>query len=130
MMRYDYRNAMIEDIKTYIFDEHIHDIKELLENGEAYEILHDEMWAADSVTGNGSGSYTFSRYQAEENLNGNLALMVEAFREFDCCGQLVDYLADENFEAVDVTIRCYLLSDVLTDVLNDYETCIDEYEAE
>ena len=130
MKRYDYRNAMTDDIKTYILDEHMHDIKDLLENNEAYEILHDEMWTADSVTGNGSGSYTFSRYQAEENLNGNLALMVEAFREFDCCGQLVDYLADENFEAVDVTIRCYLLGDVLADVLNDYEACIDEYEAE
>ena len=54
MERYDYEEAMREDIRQYL--------KDNWEEGKRIEDddrdkLHDDMWVADSVTGNGSGSY-------------------------------------------------------------------------
>ena len=63
---------------------------------------------ADSVTGNASGSYTFHAWQAEENICHNFDLLSEAIEEF---GGKCDVLKD-GAEACDVTIRCYLLSEV------------------
>ena len=80
------------------------------------------MFIDDSITGNASGSYTFSTWKAEENLCHNLDLLKEALQEF---GSDLNYL--ESPEACDVTIRCYLLGQVLQEVLDELE---DEKEAE
>lgn len=118
-MKYDYRNAVIEDVREYIND-HIEDVREYIKENEVtdinevYEFLYDDMFVCDSVTGNASGSYTFSTYQAEENLNHNLDLLGEALSEFGCTP---DYLTKKGAEACDVTIRCYLLSECLNEVL-------------
>lgn len=77
-MKYNYLESMIEDIKDYIFDRHTtNEIRELLEiEREDWEnTLNDALWCEDSVTGNGSGSYTFSTWKAEENLCHNLDLL-------------------------------------------------------
>jgi len=118
-MKYDYKNAVSEDVRTYIND-HIEDVREYIKENEVtdisevYEFFYDDMFVSDSVTGNASGSYTFSTYQAEENLNHNLDLLSEALSEFGCDP---DYLT--SAEACDVTIRCYLLSECLDEVLGD-----------
>ena len=115
--RYDYRGAMLEDIKEYIRDNYTADeISDNLNDPDEWgERLHDEMWMADSVTGNASGSYTFSTYRAEEFLCHNLDLLAEAVEEF--CGDM-DVLKN-GAEACDVTIRCYLLGQVLAEALED-----------
>lgn len=80
----DYLEEIKEDVKNYIDENNIiitEDNKEEIE-----EQLNDDLWAEDSVTGNASGSYTFSTYQAEEN---------------------------------DVTIRCYLLSQAISEVIEE-----------
>ena len=41
------------------------------------------MWNADSVTGNASGSYTFSRARAKEYVLGSTDLLKEAYEESD-----------------------------------------------
>ena len=57
---YDYREAMTEDVKQWITDEvNLADWTE--DRGGLEQQLNDDLWAADSVTGNGSGSYTFNR---------------------------------------------------------------------
>ena len=68
--------------------------------------------------GNASGSYTFSTWQAEENLAHNWELIQQALIEFG-----VSSIDLENFsaESLDVTIRCYLLSEVLAEVLMDVQ---------
>lgn len=109
-MKYDYKNAVIEDVREYIKENEVTDINEV------YEFFYDDMFVSDSVTGNASGSYTFSTYQAEENLNHNLDLLGEALSEFGCD---TDYLTKKGAEACDVTIRCYLLSECLNEVLGD-----------
>ncbi|WP_242362070.1 hypothetical protein [Limosilactobacillus antri] len=70
------------------------------------EELHDKLFIEDSVTGNGSGSYTFDTIEAERNLVGNYDLLKEALRDF---GYDDDYLLKKGPESADVLIRVYLL---------------------
>lgn len=125
-MTYDYLEHETQDVLNYLYDEHIfkdwsvEDFKDL--NGiENYEVqLNDALWCNDGVTGNGSGSYTFSSYKAEEYLTHNLDLLAEAVEEFGGEAALVSLLKDGP-EACDVTIRCYLLPVAISNALNEYE---------
>ena len=117
MTDYDYREYVKEDICAYITDNNIHWTD--ADRNETEEKLRDDLWCEDSVTGNGSGSYTFSIYQAAENLCHNLELLGEALNEF---GYKADYLMNNGAEACDVIIRCYLLGEcvaVAMDALDD-----------
>ena len=119
-MEYNYREEVKIDITNAIDEmeeyenatsEEAFDSKE-----EAYDYLYDRLWTDDSVTGNASGSYTFNTYKAEENICHNLELLGEALEEFGCD---MDYLTKNGAEACDVTIRCYLLGEVLSEVLEE-----------
>lgn len=117
-MSYDYRNAVLEDVKEYIENEiNLDEWKGDREGLE--EKLNDDLWTVDSVTGNGSGSYTFNTYEAEENICHNLDLLEEALDEF---GSDHGYLIDNGAEAADVTIRCYLLGGAISEALDDLES--------
>ena len=113
---YDYLKAMKADIKDYIREEGVN-ISDLSENRDEIEQeLNDALWTVDSVTGNASGSYVFSAYQAEENIAHNLDLLMEVCREF---GGDVGELLEQGAEACDVTIRCYLLGQAISAVLDE-----------
>jgi len=115
MSKYNYYEAVSNDIRDYINE---NDIRVTSDNKEnLYQQLYDDLFVSDSVTGNASGSCTFSTYQAEENLCHNLDLLAEACKEF---GGDINLLSN-GAEACDVTIRCYLLSQCLTDVLDELE---------
>ena len=114
MEKYNYYEAVKDDIKQYIED---HDVKVTTRNRENLEqSLYDDMFISDSVTGNASGSYTFNTWQAEENLCHNLDLLKEACEEFGSDCNIL-----ESAEGCDVTIRCYLLSQCLHEVLDELE---------
>lgn len=120
-MSYDYRSEMADDIRRAIAEyeewENATIVESFIDEDQAYEYLYDKLWADDSVTGNASGSYTFSRWQAEENLAHNFDLLEEACNEF---GQDIGSLySSMGAEAWDVTIRCYLLGEVLHDVVEE-----------
>ena len=121
-MKYNYRKAMDEDIRTY-FEEEFNNIQETfegLDKEDAFANYFDELWVVDSVTGNGSGSYTFNRARAEEYVKDNLALCIEAFEEFGIAPEeFGKKVYDEDWEYLDVTIRCYLLGEVLGEVLDE-----------
>lgn len=115
---YDYRSAMYEDIRNAIEElDGLDAIENKMDScySEVEEYLHDELWDWDGVTGNGSGSYWFSSYRAQCALIGNLDLLGEAIEQFDadasklCCDP----------ESADVTIRCYLLGQIIYDVVSD-----------
>lgn len=115
MERYDYLEAVKEDVKNYIEE---NGIKVTSENrDELEEQLNDDLFCNDSVTGNGSGSYTFNRWRAEENLLQNWDLLAEAIDEF--CGDV--NILKQGAEACDVTIRCYLLNQAISEVLDELE---------
>jgi len=75
----------------------------------------------DSVTGNASGSYTFSTYKAMENLVYNLDLLGEAFECFGYDSSSIREMLGQGVEACDVTIRCYLLNECIQSVLEEME---------
>lgn len=115
MNDYNYYDEMYNDIINYLnenYNEYYNDV----EGEELYNKLYDDLWVDDSVTGNGSGSYFFSTYRSEEAIAHNLDILSDALREFGCD---VDVL-EKGAEWCDVTIRCYLLGEVLTDALNDF----------
>lgn len=123
---YDYREAVKDDVRNYIA-ENITIEAYKGQRDELEEMLNEDLWTADSVTGNGSGSYTFSTWEAEENLCHNLDLLEEALDEF---GRDKGYLLEEGAEAADVTIRCYLLSSAISEVLDELEDELAEDEEE
>lgn len=112
---YSYHEAAAEDIRRYIADEI--NLADFSSVEELDEHLNEVLWTEDSVTGNASGSYTFSTYKAEENLCHNLDLLAEALQEFGCG---LDYLLNKGAEAADVTIRCYVLSACIAQVVEEY----------
>lgn len=111
---YNYLEAVKEDVKNYIDNEIT--LSDFSDREELEEHLNDTLWIEDSVTGNGSGSYTFSTYKAEENICHNLDLLAEALEEF---GSDASHLLKRGAEAADVTIRCYLLSSAISEVLDN-----------
>lgn len=112
---YDYHEAVYEDVKAYVALHLDIDDNEFADADEFAEYLHDTLWAEDYVTGNGSGSYTFNRAEAEEYICHNLDLLGEAIEEFGCD---MDVLKS-GAEACDVTIRCYLLDEAISKVLEE-----------
>ena len=115
MEKYNYFEAVKNAVLDYINE---NEIKVTTSNkDELAEQLHDDLWADDSVTGNGSGSYFFNTWKAEEALCHNLDLLGEACEEF---GSTADLLKD-GAEACDVTIRCYLLPQAISEALDELE---------
>ena len=128
MTKYNYMEAVKEDVKNYIDCEINFTDFDSLE--ELEEKLNDELWTEDSVTGNASGSYTFNRATAENYVNSNKELVNEMVSEFDCKKQVCDWWMNDNFESIDVSVRCYLLGSAISEVLDDLEEDFDEVHKE
>lgn len=117
MTNYNYLEAVTSDVLDYIKEEI--NLDEWKGNREGLEEkLNDELWTVDSVTGNASGSYTFNTWEAEENLAHNWDLLAEALDEF---GQDGADVLRQGAEAMDVTIRCYLLGQAIAEALDELE---------
>lgn len=110
-MKYNYLENIKADVLEYIKENYEEENFANLD----YNELYDEMFIADSVTGNASGSYTLNTWEAEENICHNLDLATEAYENFGYDG----IKFEDGAEAIDVTIRCYLLGQVLQDVLDE-----------
>lgn len=116
---YDYRSIIADDIRDYI-ESHFtaEEISEKLTDRDEWEQeLNDDLWIVDSVTGNASGSYFCNTWKAEEAIAHNWDILADAIAEF---GGDVDILR-QGAESCDVTIRCYLLGECLSAVLDDLE---------
>lgn len=117
---YDYRETVKDDVLEYINNEINFEDFDTLEDLKEY--LNDELWTVDSVTGNASGSYTFSTYEAEENIAHNWDLLAEALEEF---GNEENPIS-KGAEWCDVTIRCYLLGKCIAAALEEIEDDFNE----
>lgn len=115
-MSYDYRKEMKEDIKDYILENGI----DVMNDEQSLEELYDDLWIKDSVTGNASGSYTFNTWTAKDYVIDNLDLLKEALEDFGIINEISDIFLEEKWEYADVTIRCYLLGEVLNTVISEY----------
>lgn len=124
---YNYLEAVLADVKEWIEDNM--DIEFDIMNGnyndreDIENYLNDTLWTEDSVTGNASGSYTFSTYEAEENICHNFDLLAEACEEF---GADAGEVLKKGAENADVTIRCYLLGQAIAEALDEIQDDIDK----
>ena len=127
---YDYREAVKNDVLDYIRNEAELDRDDLIYNRSwLEEKLYDDLWTNDSVTGNGSGSYTFSTYEAEENLSHNWDLLTECAAEFGC-EPIISEGYEHGAEFWDVSIRCYLLGEAISKALDEIEAELEADEEE
>ena len=118
MKKYDYYEAVKEDILKAIKED-----DELLpredEDAVDYEErLTDALWWASEVTGNGSVAYYYNDEEdAIEAVMGNLDLCSEVFQEFEIDVDAVTFM--RNIRSADVTIRCYILPSIIHDIIEE-----------
>ena len=120
---YNYFEAVKEDVLQAIRDNYTSEeiAEKLHEDRDGFvEQLNDDLWIDDSVTGNGSGSYTFNSYEASQNLVGNYDLVREVVDEFCIDASTVAENID-NPEYWDVSIRCFYLYRAIDEALNELE---------
>lgn len=130
---YDYTEAITADILQSIIDNceineeektitdysgNVYNLEEAdNDNGtkeDLIEALNNDMWIDDSITGNGSGSYTFNTWKARCNLWNNEELIEEVTKEFEITPENAS-----NPEYMDVSIRCYLLTGAIETVIDE-----------
>lgn len=116
---YNYLEAMKSDIIDYIRNEV--NTNEYADSDELDAFLNDELWTVDSVTGNGSGSYHCNSYKSMECVIDNIDLLNEAITEFCEDDVIGEKFLNEEWEWMDVTIRCYLLGQAISEALDEME---------
>ena len=121
-MLYNYYEAVKNDLSDLLNEYNYADYETIEDLREA---IYNDAWTNDSVTGNGSGSYTFSTREAWDNLGDNLDLMEEAAAAFGDEPTIRDEW-DHGPEWWDVSIRCYLLDSVLNELMEDIADDFDE----
>lgn len=118
---YDYLEQVTADVRDYVEQEI--DLTEWAGDRDGLEEkLNDDLWTCDSVTGNGSGSYTFNRVQAQIYVLDGMDELQEAVNEFGIDSETIGKkFLESDWEYFDVTIRCYLLGQAIAAVLDDLE---------
>jgi hypothetical protein len=134
-MSYNYYESMKANIKQYLEDEFERCYSNVDSLEELSEKLHDDLWTNDSITGNASGSYTCNSSEAKEYVLDNMDLCKEALESFCTPAEEIgNRFLDEDWEYLDVTIRCYILGSVISELLEDaeedFEKWLEEKEAE
>ena len=122
MEKYNYLENVTADAKQAILENL--NYWDFADREELEEIAHDSLWVDDSVTGNASGSYTFNREAAKEYVtrsDDGMDTLRDAVREFDCEHEAFTAFLEENWEYLDVTIRCYLLGQAISAALDELE---------
>jgi len=122
--KYDYLEAMTNDVMEFIKNEV--NLEDYDNEDDFIEYLNDTLWTDDSVTGNSSGSYTFNRYKAKEYVVDNMELVAEMADEFGVDNKtLGEKFRDEDWEYFDVSIRCYLLYQAITEAIEKMNITFD-----
>lgn len=116
--QYHYRTEMATDILDYINSNITLEDWEFRDDLEDY--LYNELWADDSITGNG-GSYYDNEYNCETYLSHNLEKAMIACEEFgvEMKTILTHLHSNDLARYLDCTIRCYLLGEVIYTVLDE-----------
>lgn len=116
MEKYNYLDAIIEDAKNAIL-ENLGDWN-FTDRNELIDIANEELWADDSVTGNGSSSYYFNAWKAEEAICHNWGLVINIMAEGGIDAS--DFV--KGPERLDVAIRCWLLGVAIERAIDELET--------
>lgn len=123
---YNYREHLLSDIETHYNENKSCYGYDKMSKSKLVDAIYENCWLDDSVTGNASGSYTFSTSTAEDYLAGNHSLLIEALGEFGYDSDSLRQIADRGAEWCDVTIRCYLLNECVYDFVESHDFDDDE----
>lgn len=121
MEKYNYREVIKADIREWL--QNNQDEYKDVPRSRLYDTLNDLMREDDDVTGN--ISFYDSEYKCEEYLCHNFDLLFEALFEFgefgaDLLNKVREVSNNGTFARwADCTIRCYLLSECLYEVLRE-----------
>lgn len=114
---YNYREAVTADIIDYIRANIA--TADFINREDFAEWLNDDLWTADNVTGNASGSYTFNAYKAKEYIFSDPDTVAEALREFCVEAEVIaEHFLNTDWEYFDVTARCYVLGECIESALD------------
>lgn len=121
---YSYTETMNNDILDYIA-ENIERGDYIDNREELEELLNDDLFCEDSVTGNASGSYFCNAFKARESFQ-NDSKAADYFAEAcDCfdidAAEVGRHFIRADYEWIDCTIRCYLLGGMISAVLDELE---------
>lgn len=113
-------NDYYEEVKN----DAIEAIDEQFDNGywdedTEWDVVYDNLFVDDSVTGNGSGSYTFNAFKACENVSGAIFddRIIRALDNIGCdTEQIMHYVRNNDPESIDVCIRCAMLNEVYDEI--------------
>ena len=115
----DYKKQVLADAQDYI------DNYGGSYGADDFDEIYDDMFVSDGVTGNGSGSYTFSTSVASDNIKD--VIFDDEFlwylRDF---GKDIADLFQQGPEAIDVSARCFALSAVSSDVEDYFNDWMEE----
>ena len=132
MTNYNYLETMVEDIKDYLKNEKEIENQKDIEDWDREELeeeLHNELWVSDSVTGNASGSYFCNSYKSMECVLDNIDLLHDMYNDFGIEAETIGQkFLGEEWEWMDVSIRCYLLGQAISEALDEIEEELAEEE--
>lgn len=114
MKKYNYEDILYNDIKNYIQDNNIN-INDYTKE-DFFDFLDEELWAEDSITGNGPYGYA-NEEECAEYVGDNLKLAFTALRDFEV--RMRDVPDEYPAKYMDSTIRCYLFHGVLQKVVDE-----------
>lgn len=120
---YDYKTEIEDAIIDYLNDVIIPitnnmkiSVKEYIH--AKYDEILEDMALSDSVTGNGSESYTCNTFIAKEYVLDNLDIVTEMYENgYISNSHIVDTVLYGQWESMDVVIRCYLLPLIFSDIV-------------
>lgn len=116
---YNYYEAVKEDVLNYIK-------KEVDMNGmdldELKERLYEDLINNASVTGNENGSYTLCRSEAQKYVEENKDLVREMCDEFGDHQRIANWWLTDDYESIDVSLRCYVLGNAIEMAVKELET--------
>lgn len=117
MEKYDYYDAVKEDVLNVIEEDDELLPREDEDASDYEERLTDALWASE-VTGNGFVAYYYNDEEdAVAAVMGNLDLCSEAFQELEIDVDAVTFMS--NIRSADVTIRCYILPSVIQNIIEE-----------
>lgn len=121
MEKYDYRKAIINDIKNYIKD-NPQEWADPMITDDIFDYWYDILWAEDEITGNGAYWYD-TENKCSEYLSQNFDVLYEAIREYcvdDNVNTIIKQYENKSLARYfDCTIRCYLLGECLEKALEE-----------
>lgn len=92
-----------------------------------WDVVYDNLFVDDSVTGNGSGSYFFNSAKAREAVADAIwdEKILDALSEISIDGdEIAQYLYDNNAESLDVCIRCAMLGEIYGEIEDYFSDCV------